>query len=75
MDWQNDRPGKTKYYTCGLGYCSEPDRDGTQFYFDLAYVHGVRSSVFNTNEPGATNIDVNYNYNTDKVLFTVGWNF
>jgi len=65
-----------------LGYCSEPDRDGTQFYFDLAYVHGVKNSVLNTNEPvdnpeitNMTNVDVNYKYKTDKVMFTVGWNF
>ena len=75
MDWQNDRPGKSKYCTLGLGYCSEPDRDGTQFYFDLAYVHGVKNSVLNTNEPNMTNVDVNYKYKTDKVMFTVGWNF
>ena len=77
MDWQNDRPGKSKYCTLGLGYCSEPDRDGTQFYFDLAYVHGVKNSVLNTNEDpdNMTNVDVNYKYKTDKVMFTVGWNF
>lgn len=75
MDWQNDRPGKTRYFTAGLGYCSEPDRDGSQFYFDLAYVHGIRNSTLNTNESDLTNVDVNYNYKTDKVMFTVGWNF
>ena len=74
-DWQTDRPGSTKYYTAGIGYCSEPDRDGTQFYFDLAYVHGVRNSILNTNERVNANVDVNYEYLTDKVLFTVGWNF
>ena len=74
MDFQLDRPGKRKYYTCGLGYCSAPDSDGTQFYFDMAYVHGVRSRVFNPGEY-KEDFDVNYNYKTDKVLFTVGWNF
>ena len=74
-DFQIDRLGKTQYMTCGLGYCSEPDRDGTQFYFDLAYVHGIRNSVFNTNEPKAPNADVNYKYKSDKLLFTIGWNF
>lgn len=74
MDWQLDRLGKRQYFTAGLGYCSSPDRDGTQFYFDLAYVHGVRNSLFNTCEY-IEDIDVNYNYKTDKVLFTVGWNF
>ena len=75
MDWQNDRPGKTRYITAGLGYCSEPDRDGSQFYFDLAYVHGIRNSTLNTNEWNLINVDVNYKYYTDKVMFTMGWNF
>lgn len=74
-DFQIDRLGKTQYFTCGLGYCSEPDRDGTQFYFDLAYVHGIRDNVFNTNEPYAPNANVDYKYRSDKVLFTLGWNF
>ena len=81
MDFQNDRLGKTQYCTCGIGYCSTPDRDGTQFYIDLAYVHGIRRSVLNMNEYdfGLTeynfDTDVNYKYITDKVLLTVGWNF
>lgn len=74
-DFQIDRLGKTQYFTCGLGYCSEPDSDGTQFYFDLAYVHGIRDNVFNTNEPYAPNANVDYKYRSDKVLFTLGWNF
>ena len=49
-------------------------------YFDVAYVHGIRKSVVNMNEPikeGEINhdIDVNYKYSTDKVMFTFGWNF
>lgn len=74
MDFQMDRLGKRQYFTCGLGYCSAPDRDGTQFYVDMAYVHGVRNSVLNVNEY-KEDFDVNYNYKTDKVLFTIGWNF
>ena len=73
-DFQVDRLGKTQYFTGGLGYCSAPDRDGTQFYIDLAYVHGVRNSVVNVNEY-VEDIDVNYKYNTDKLLLTIGWNF
>jgi hypothetical protein len=36
-DFQIDRPRNAQYFTAGLGYCSAPDRDGTQFYVDLAY--------------------------------------
>ena len=74
MDFQMDRLGKRQYFTCGMGYCSAPDRDGTQFYVDMAYVHGVRNSVLNVCEY-TEDFDVNYNYKTDKVLFTIGWNF
>lgn len=73
-DFQIDRLGKTRNCTCGIGYCSAPDRDGTQFYIDLAYVHGVRNSVVNVNEY-FEDIDVDYKYKTDKVLLTIGWNF
>ena len=73
-DFQIDRPGKTQYFTGGIGYCSVPDRDGTQFYIDVAYVHGVRNSVFNLNEY-IEDIDVDYKYKTDKVMLTIGWNF
>lgn len=80
LDFQVDRLSKSQNYTLGLGYCSEPDRDGGQFYFDVAYVHGVRKSVVNPNEvlitkDASKDIDVNYKYNTDKVMFTFGWNF
>ena len=73
-DFQLDRLGNTQYFTGGIGYCSTPDRDGTQFYIDLAYVHGLRNSLVNINEY-VEDIDVNYNYKTDKVLLTIGWNF
>ena len=73
-DFQIDRLGKTQYFTGGIGYCSSPDRDGTQFYIDLAYVHGLRNSVVNVNEY-VEDIDVDYKYNSDKVLVTIGWNF
>jgi hypothetical protein len=73
-DFQIDRLGKTQYITGGLGYCSAPDRDGTQFYIDLAYVHGIRNSIVNVNEY-VEDVDVNYNYKSDKVMFTIGWNF
>jgi hypothetical protein len=73
-DFQIDRPGKTQYFTGGIGYCSSPDSDGTQFYIDLAYVHGIRNSIVNVNEY-VEDIDVNYKYKTDKILLTLGWNF
>ena len=73
-DFQIDRLGTAQNFTAGLGYCSTPDRDGTQFYIDLAYVHGIRNSVVNVNEY-VEDIDVNYKYKTDKVLLTLGWNF
>ena len=73
-DFQIDRPGKTQYFTGGIGYCSSPDSDGTQFYIDLAYLHGIRNSLVNVNEY-VEDIDVNYKYKTDKILLTFGWNF
>lgn len=73
-DFQIDRLGKTQYFTGGIGYCSAPDNDGTQFYIDLAYIHGIRNSVFNLNEY-IEDIDVDYTYKSDKVMLTVGWNF
>ena len=73
-DFQIDRLGKTQYFTGGLGYCSTPDNDGTQFYIDLAYVHGIRNSIVNVNEYDEDPF-VNYNYKSDKVMLTVGWNF
>ena len=73
-DFQVDRLGKTQYFTGGIGYCSAPDGDGTQFYIDLAYMHGLRNSTVNVNEFFG-DVDVNYNYKTDKVLLTLGWNF
>ena len=80
LDFQIDRLSKSQNYTLGLGYCSEPDREGSQFYFDVAYVHGIKKSVVNPNEAligadAANDIDVNYKYSTDKVMFTFGWNF
>ena len=73
-DFQIDRPGKTRYVTFGLGYCSTPDRDGTQFYIDLAYVNGLKGSIVNVNEY-AEDVDVKYNYKSDKIQLTFGWNF
>lgn len=73
-DFQIDRLGKTQYFTGGLGYCSTPDNDGTQFYIDLAYVRGIRNSIVNVNEYDEDPF-VNYNYKSDKVMLTVGWNF
>lgn len=75
MDFQIDRPGKTRFFTGGIGYCSTPDRDGTQFYVDMAYVHGIKGSSLNVNELTDDVLYVNYNYKTDKVLLTIGWNF
>ena len=73
-DFQIDRLGKTRNFTAGLGYCSAPDSDGTQFYIDLALVHTIRNSVVNVNEY-IEDVDVNYDYKSDKVLLTIGWNF
>lgn len=73
-DFQIDRQGKTQYFTGGIGYCSTPDNDGTQFYIDLAFVHGIRNSVFNLNEY-IEDIDVDYKYKTDRLQVTIGWNF
>ena len=73
-DFQIDRLGKTQYFTGGIGYCSAPDSDGTQFYVDLAYIHGLRNSIVNVNEY-VEDVDVNYNYKSDKVMLTIGWNF
>ena len=74
IDFQVDRLGTRQNITCGLGYCSEPDGDNTQFYIDVAYVHGIRNSVFNINEY-IEDVDVNYKYQSDKVLLTFGWTF
>lgn len=73
-DFQIDRLGKTQYFTAGIGYCSAPDADGTQFYIDLALVHGIRNSVVNVNEY-IEDIDVDYKYKSDKVMLSIGWNF
>ena len=40
----------------------------------MAYVHGIRNSIVNVNEY-YEDIDVKYNYKTNKVLLTFGWNF
>ena len=73
-DFQVDRLTDSKSYTCGIGYCSEPDYDGGQFYFDVAYVHSIRNSDVNVNEYN-DDVDMKYNFKTDKVMFTIGWNF
>ena len=73
-DFQVDRLGKTHYVTGGLGYCSSPDRDGTQFYIDFAFVYGLRNNTVNVNEY-VEDVDVNYKYNNNKILLTFGWNF
>ena len=73
-DFQIDRPRNAQYFTAGLGYCSAPDRDGTQFYVDLAYIHSIKNSIVNVNEYTEDG-DISYNFKTDKVMFTIGWNF
>ena len=73
-DFQIDRLGKTQYFTAGIGYCSAPDADGTQFYIDLALVHSIRNSVVNVNEY-VEDVDVDYKYKSKKVLLSIGWNF
>lgn len=73
-DFQVDRLGETRDFTCGLGYCSAPNNSDTQFYFDVAFVHRIRNSVVNVNEY-IEDVDVNYQYKSNKVLLTFGWNF
>lgn len=73
-DFQIDRLGTTQNFTAGFGFCGEPTDDGSQLYLDIAYVHGVRGSVVNVNEYDE-DVDVKYNYKTNRVLFTVGWVF
>ena len=73
-DFQIDRSCNTHNITGGIGYCSTPDRDGTQFYVDLAYIYGIRNSIVNVNEY-IEDPNVNYNYKSHKVMLTVGWNF
>lgn len=74
FDNQTDARRDAHYCTLGLGYCSKPDRDGTQFYFDMAYVFGRRYSDFNMNEYDE-DMDIRYKYDTNKVMMTLGWNF
>lgn len=74
LDFQTDRLGKRQNFTFGFGYCSQPDEEGSQFYVDMAYVHGIRNSVTNIHEY-IEDFDVDYKYKTNKILFTMGWNF
>ena len=78
-DCQVIRPVERQNFSLGLGYCSEPDNDNTQFYFDMAFVHGIKKNEFNINEyyieSKYADPTVNYNVITNKLLVTVGWNF
>ena len=78
-DCQVIRPVERQNFSLGLGYCSEPDNDNTQFYFDMAFVHGIKNNEFNINEyyieSKYADPTVNYNVITNKLLVTVGWNF
>lgn len=74
MDFQVDRLGKTQNLTFGLGYCSAPDYDGSQFYVDMAFVHSVRNSTLNVNEYNQ-DIDVDYKYKNNRLVLTLGFNF
>ena len=78
-DCQAIRPGKNQNFSLGLGYCSAPDSDDSQFYFDMAFVHGVKNYDFNINEwyieSAYADPTVKYNFTTNKLMFTVGWLF
>lgn len=74
FDYQTDRSESTRNCTFGIGYCSEPDYDGTQFYVDLAYVYGRRYSNLRLNELDE-DISAKYLTRTHKFQITMGWNF
>ena len=74
FDTQTDRRESTRNCTFGIGYCSEPDYDGTQFYVDLVYVYGRRYSNMRLNELDE-DITARYLTSSHKVQVTVGWNF
>ena len=74
LEFQLHRPENTNNLTFGLGYCSEPDEFGSQFYADMAYVHGVQNSKVCANEYLEDPV-VKYQYVTDKIQLTLGINF
>ena len=78
-DCQMIRGGKRQNFSLGFGYCSEPDSDGSQFYFDVAFVHSIKNVDFNINEwyidSNTEDPTVRYNIKNNKLMFTLGWNF
>lgn len=73
-DFQLIRPGTSNYLSLGLGYCSAPDGVGSQFYADMAFVHGVSHSVVSPNEYAVDPL-VDYDYKSNRLMFTLGWCF
>lgn len=74
FDFQTERVDNVRNCTLGLGYCSAPDYDGTQFYVDLAYVYGRRYSNLMMNELDE-DMPANYLTSSHKVQVTIGWTF
>ena len=74
MDFQCIRPGSLNYVTCGFGYCSAPTEFGTQFYADMAFVHGVQKQKVCLMEYDEDPV-VNYKYISNKLQLTIGWCF
>ncbi|MCQ2084205.1 MAG: hypothetical protein MJY58_06920 [Bacteroidaceae bacterium] len=84
--FQMVRPTTSNYLSCGAGYCSAPDSFGSQFYLDMALVHGVQNQVVCANESSLNNDDiagvfsapepvVDYKYKSTKLMLTLGWSF
>lgn len=85
-EFQLVRPTTSNYVSAGIGYCSAPDMLNTQFYFDMAFVHGAQNQEVCANEASLSNKDitsaftesepvVDYKYRSNRLMFTVGWCF
>lgn len=85
-DFQMVRPTGTNSISFGMGYCSAPDDMGSQFYVDMAFVHGVQNRKVCANETSLSNEDVtsafvqpepvvDYKYRSNRLMLTLGWCF
>jgi len=74
LDFQTNRPERSSYFSLGAGFCSAPDNWGTQFYADIAFVHGVRNSKVCANEYDEDPV-LKYQYESNKLQLTLGWSF